>query len=81
MKENKLDQYRQLVSFLGQVLGPDYEVVLSDLHSILAISNGQVSGRSVGGPLRPIDSRKTPALSITRGGGSTESSFAAPPSF
>lgn len=65
MKENKLDQYRQLVSFLGQVLGPDYEVVLSDLHSILAISNGQVSGRSVGGPLSDVALRilKTNRLS------------------
>lgn len=54
MKDFKLRQYCQLVSFLGRALGPDYEVVLTDLHSILAISNGHVSGRSVGGPLSDV---------------------------
>lgn len=67
MKENKLRQYCQLVSFLGQALGPDYEVVLTDLHSILAISNGQVSGRAVGGPLSDIALKILQANRQTKG--------------
>ncbi|EFQ24415.1 helix-turn-helix transcriptional regulator [Aminomonas paucivorans] len=43
---------RPLVDFLGDVMGEDCEVVLHDLRdperSILAIRNGQVTGRSVG---------------------------------
>lgn len=47
--------YAKLAEFLGRVLGPDYEVVLHDLSnpgkSIVAIANGQISGRTVGAPL------------------------------
>lgn len=47
--------YAKLTEFLGRVLGPDYEVVLHDLSepdkSIVAIANGQVSGRTVGAPM------------------------------
>lgn len=50
-----LERYKILVEFLGQTLGPDYEVVLQDLtsenKSIIAIANGHISGRSVGSPL------------------------------
>jgi predicted transcriptional regulator YheO len=53
-----LQQYTILVDFLGQVLGPDYEVVLHDLssmsNSIVAIANGHVSGREVGAPLTSL---------------------------
>lgn len=52
---NLLNQYKILVEFLGNILGPDYEIVLQDLsqksHSIVAIKNGQISGRKPGGPL------------------------------
>ena len=49
-----LDSYIPLVEFLGQALGKHCEVVLHDLtnaeHSIVAIANGHLSGRKVGGP-------------------------------
>lgn len=55
MASNILQQYAVMVDFLGKALGPDYEVVLHELnpdHSqIVAIANGHISGRSVGGPL------------------------------
>ena len=44
-----------VVSFLGEALGPDYEVVLHDLTSedgtIVAIVNNHISGRTEGAPL------------------------------
>ena len=53
-----LRQYQQLTEFLGQALGPDYEVALHDLtdknRSIIAIANGHVSGRSIGAPLTNV---------------------------
>jgi len=51
---NPLQSYRQFVEFLGQAMGPNCEVVLHDLtnpdNAIIAIANGHVSGRQVGGP-------------------------------
>jgi predicted transcriptional regulator YheO len=48
-------QYSALVSFLGEVLGPDYEIALHDLsgktNSIVAIAHGNISGRTIGAPL------------------------------
>lgn len=50
-----LKRYIPLVEFLGNVLGKNSEVVLHDLcnldNSIIAISNGHVSGRTVGAPI------------------------------
>lgn len=50
-----LEQYKVLVEFLGKALGSDYEVVLHDLseghNAIVAIANGQISGRDLGAPL------------------------------
>lgn len=50
-----LHQYIRLTKFLGDVLGPDYEIVLHDLTdkncSVVAIANGYISGRSPGAPL------------------------------
>lgn len=58
MKRSILQRYITLVDFLGQVLGPDYEVVLHDLtdmsNSIVAIANGHISGREVGAPLTSL---------------------------
>lgn len=55
MSPDILQQYSVIVDFLGKTLGPDYEVVLQDLdpdHSqIVAISNGHISGREIGGPV------------------------------
>ena len=46
----RLEPYRVVVSFLGEALGPDYEVVLHDLTSedgtIVAIVNNHISGRT-----------------------------------
>lgn len=58
MKRSLLQRYAILVNFLGQVLGPDYEIALHDLNdmsnSIVAIANGHVSGRSLGAPLTSL---------------------------
>ncbi len=55
MNSDILRHYTILVDFLGQTLGPDYEVVLHDLSSsnfaIAAIANEHISGRKTGGPL------------------------------
>ena len=59
-----LQHYVKLTEFLGQALGPDYEVALHDLtdknRSIIAIANNHVSGREIGAPLTTV------ALSILR---------------
>ena len=59
-----LQQYVKLTEFLGQALGPDYEVALHDLtdknRSIIAIANNHISGREIGAPLTTV------ALSILR---------------
>jgi len=59
-----MQHYIKLTEFLGQALGPDYEVALHDLtskdRSIVAIANSHVSGREVGAPLTNM------ALSILR---------------
>jgi len=55
MTAELIRQYSALVTFLGNVLGPDYEIALHDLGrrqaSIVAIANGHISGREVGAPL------------------------------
>ena len=55
MNAETIRRYSILVEFLGRMLGPDYEVALHDLGrkqaSLVAIVNGQISGRSVGAPL------------------------------
>jgi predicted transcriptional regulator YheO len=53
-----ISRYAKLTEFLGMVLGPDYEIVLHDLrvpeHSVVAIANGHVSGRTIGAPLTSV---------------------------
>ena len=48
-------QYTVLVDFLGHILGPDYEVALHELkddsNEIIAIANGDLTGRHLGSPL------------------------------
>lgn len=50
--------YITLVDFLGAALGPNCEVVLHDVsnpeESIIAIANGQISGRRIGGPVTDL---------------------------
>ncbi|MDU0477777.1 helix-turn-helix transcriptional regulator [Staphylococcus chromogenes] len=50
-----LDRYIPLVEFLGEAIGPNCELVLHDLdvpdQSIVAIANGHISGRQIGGPV------------------------------
>jgi len=50
-----IEEYIPEVEFLGQALGKNCEVVLHDLtrpdNSIIAIANGELSGRTVGGPV------------------------------
>jgi len=58
MNKDIMLYYIELVEFLGIVLGPSYEIVLYDLRredkSIIAITNSQISGRSVGAPLTEV---------------------------
>jgi predicted transcriptional regulator YheO len=58
MEQIKLAQLSRLVEFFGLVLGPDYEVVLHDLTleqpCVVAIANGQISGRTIGAPLTNV---------------------------
>ena len=53
--DKRLEPYQALVPFLGQALGPDYEVALHDLTSetgaVAALANGGVTGQSLGAPL------------------------------
>lgn len=53
--DKRLEPYRALVPFLGQALGPDYEVALHDLTSetgaVAVLANGGVTGQSLGAPL------------------------------
>ena len=51
--EYDIRKYIELVHFLGGVLPKHYEVVLQDVESrsIVAIENGQVSGRQIGSPM------------------------------
>jgi predicted transcriptional regulator YheO len=55
---NILKRYSILVEFLGEMLGPDYEIALheitADSQSIIAIANGQISGRKVGAPITDL---------------------------
>lgn len=55
MTEQMLRQYTTLVEYLGETLGPDYEVVLHEIlpenSRVAAIAHGYISGRSVGAPI------------------------------
>ncbi len=51
MKKETIQQYEILVSFLGKVLGPSYEIVLHEINNnevrMLSIVNGGISNRIV----------------------------------
>ena len=53
-----LQDYIPLIEFLGKSLSKYCEIVLHDLstpeHSIIAIANGEISGRTVGGPVTDL---------------------------
>lgn len=55
MTPNQIDFYRRLARMLAQQFGPSCEVVVHDLeatdidHAIVAIENGHVTGRALGG--------------------------------
>lgn len=55
MVKPQLEVWISFVNFLGEVLGPDYEIVLHDLSDtekcIVAIVNGEISGRKIGNPI------------------------------
>ena len=55
MTKNQLEVWTSIVDFLGETLGPDYEVVLQDLsekqNCVVAIANGEISGRTIGSPI------------------------------
>ncbi|AFU71809.1 YheO domain-containing protein [Bifidobacterium asteroides PRL2011] len=51
---SSLQLFVPLVDFLGKILGPKTEVVLENVkdfsHSVVAIANGNLSGRAIGSP-------------------------------
>lgn len=49
----QMEYAKHIVDFLGKALGKDFEIVLQDVvkQEIIAIANGEVSGRKVGSPL------------------------------
>lgn len=59
--EEQVRAYLPLVDFLAEVVGPFSEVVLHDVrnkeHSLVAIRNGQLSGREVGAPMTDFASQ------------------------
>ncbi len=58
MTHDMIQRLTTLVNFLGNVLGPDYEIALYDLeldnHPVIAIANGRVSGQTIGSPLPEV---------------------------
>lgn len=82
-----LDSYIPLVAFLGNALGEHCEVVLHDVtkpeQSIVAIANGHLSGRRIGGSLTDFtlgllqQAKKKPIQYVTnyQGKGSTGHAF------
>lgn len=70
-----LYRYIHLVDFLGDVLGPHYEIVLHDTthpnSSIVAIRHNHISGRQVGGPMTDL------ALKILKDGALQQKRFIA----
>ena len=58
MAPEQLTRFTHLVEFLGMTLGPDYEIVLHEIDRptpcVVAIANGQISGRTVGAPLTNV---------------------------
>lgn len=68
-----LQEYIPLVYFLGQAMGPNCEVVLHDLtdpeNAIIAIANGHISGRKIGGPTTDL------VLKVMKEGVQREKSF------
>lgn len=67
MNENRrtnaeiVNEYRPMVDFIADILGPGCEVVLHDLtlpdQSVIAIRNGHLSGRSIGSPATDLTLR------------------------
>ena len=56
-----LNNYIPLVEFIGEACGADFEVILHDTenheHSIIAIKNGHLSNRKIGGPMTDLAMR------------------------
>ena len=53
-----LELYKQLVPFLGEVLGKNSKIVLFDLsqkkEQVIAIANGTLEGQGIGAPLTDL---------------------------
>ncbi len=58
MERRALEKYKLLIEFLAEVLGDNCEIVLHDVedfeNSIIAIENGDISGRKVGDSLTDL---------------------------
>ena len=55
MKQELVKHYKTFIEFLGQALGPDYEIILYDLENennrVVAICNGNISNLKIGDKL------------------------------
>lgn len=53
-----LQRYVPLVSFLGEVCGKNFEIILHDIsnpsNSVIALQNGHLSGRKIGDPMTDL---------------------------
>ena len=54
MNERDIRLYTDIANFLGNILGPDYEIILYDLNHILLIINGDISGLTKGAPISNV---------------------------
>lgn len=57
-KNSILHRYIPLVSFLGEVCGKNFEIILHDIsnpnNSVIALHNGHLSGRKIGDPMTDL---------------------------
>lgn len=69
----ELEKFKQLVMFLGEVMGKDVEIILHDVtdleNSVVAISQTNLSGREIGSPVTNL------ILKILKEGKKTHKTF------
>ncbi len=57
MKEETLAFYSRMAVFLAGVLGPDYEIDVTDLEKVLVVHHGNISSRQTGAPLLEMEQK------------------------
>ncbi len=55
---NALEKFIPLIEFMGVVFGKNFEIILHDVSkpnsSVIAIQNGHITGRNIGGPMTDL---------------------------